>query len=45
MLGARAAAIVVVRIAALVVGVDIPQARVGAVVVVAAATRETLKNA
>lgn len=45
MLGAGAATIVVVRIAALVVGIDIAQPRVAGVVVVAAATGEALKNA
>lgn len=45
MLGARAAAIVRVRIAALVVGIDIAKPRVAGVVVVAAATGEALTNA
>lgn len=45
MLGAGAAAIVRVRIAALVVGIDIAKPRVAAVVVVAAAPGKALKNA
>ena len=45
MLGAGAAPIVRVRIAALVVGIDIAQPRVAGVVVVAAATGEALTNA
>lgn len=45
MLGARAAAIVRVRIAALVVGIDVAKPRVAAVVVVAAATGKALTNA
>ena len=45
MLGARARAIVRVRIAALVVGIDIAKPRVRGVVVVAAATGEALTNA
>ena len=45
MLGAGASAIVVVGIAALVVGIDIAQPRVRGVVVVTTAAGETLKSA
>ena len=45
MLGAGAAPIVVVGVAALVVGIDIAKPRVAAVVVVAAATGKALTNA
>ena len=44
MLGARAAAIVRVRIAALVVGIDIAKPGVAAVDVVAATSGESLKS-
>ena len=45
MLGAGASAIVVVGIAALVVGIDIAQPRIRGVVVVATAAGEALKSA
>ena len=44
MLGARPAAIVRVHIAAIIVAVDVAEARVAAVVVVAAAAREERKR-